>query len=126
MTHDDMSSASPATDRIFVRDLVLPVRIGAFDHEFHGPQNVRFSVEAEITRPPRIPEHLRDIVSYDLISDGIRQIVAEGHVKLVETLAERIAAHVLAIPRVMSVTVRVEKLEIGPGSVGVEILRTNR
>jgi len=38
-------------------------------------------------------------------------------------LAERIAAYVLAHPRVVRVTVRVEKLDIGPGGVGVEIVR---
>jgi len=30
---------------------------------------------------------------------------------------------VLTHPRVASVTVRIEKLDIGPGSVGVEIMR---
>jgi dihydroneopterin aldolase len=38
-------------------------------------------------------------------------------------LAEEIAAAVLAHPRAISVTVRVEKLETGPGSVGVKITR---
>jgi (5-formylfuran-3-yl)methyl phosphate synthase len=64
------------------------------------------------------------VVSYDLIMDGIRAIVAEGHVELAETLAEQVAALVLRNPRVMRVFVRAEKLEIGPGGVGVEIERT--
>ena len=38
-------------------------------------------------------------------------------------MAEQVAAHVLEDPRVMRVTVRVEKLELGPGGVGVEIER---
>jgi (5-formylfuran-3-yl)methyl phosphate synthase len=38
-------------------------------------------------------------------------------------LAERIAALILIHPRVAAVTVRVEKLEVGPGGVGVEIVR---
>jgi hypothetical protein len=41
----------------------------------------------------------------------------------VEELAERVAALVLAHPRVARVVVRVEKLDIRPGSVGVEITR---
>ena len=44
--------------------------------------------------------------------------------QLSEALAEQVAAHVLEDPRVMRVTVRVEKLELGPGGVGVEIERT--
>jgi dihydroneopterin aldolase len=50
-------------------------------------------------------------------------IVAQEHIPLVEMLAERIAALVLTHPRVVSATVRVEKLDVGPGAVGVEIIR---
>jgi dihydroneopterin aldolase len=39
----------------------------------------------------------------------------------VENLADRIAAQVLRHPRAKRVTVKVEKLEMGPGAVGVEI-----
>jgi (5-formylfuran-3-yl)methyl phosphate synthase len=111
-------------DRIFVHDFVLPVRIGAFDSEQDKPQKVRFTVDACIARPDRTPERLPEVFSYDLITDGIRDIVARGHIHLVETLAERIAAMVLAHPQILSVTVRVEKLEVIPGaSVGVQVRR---
>jgi dihydroneopterin aldolase len=110
-------------DRIFVHDFVLPVRIGAFDSEHEAPQQVRFNVDACVARPARVPERLPEVFSYDLITDGIRAIVAQGHIHLVETLAERVAAMVLAHPVIESVTVRVEKLEVGPGSVGVQITR---
>ena len=52
-------------------------------------------------------------------------IIAEGHVNLVETLAERIAAACLKDRRVMAARVRIEKPEIIPNarSVGVEIER---
>ncbi|RUU72932.1 hypothetical protein EOD00_40425, partial [Mesorhizobium sp. M7A.T.Ca.TU.009.01.3.1] len=63
------------------------------------------------------------VFSYDIIMDGIRTIVARGHIQLSEALAEQVAAHVLENQRVVRVTVRVEKLELGPGGVGVEIER---
>jgi dihydroneopterin aldolase len=50
-------------------------------------------------------------------------VVAQEHIALMETLAERIAALILTYPRVASITVRVEKLDVGPGTVGVEIMR---
>jgi FolB domain-containing protein len=113
-----------AFDRVFVHDFVLPARIGAFDDEHERPQQVRFNVDACIARPVRVPERLPEVFSYDLITDGIRAIIAEGHIHLVETLAERIAAMVLAHPVIEQVTVRVEKLEVIPGStVGVQITR---
>jgi dihydroneopterin aldolase len=112
-----------ATDRIFVREFDLPVSIGAYLHEHTKPQQVRFNVEARIYRSERVAENMNDIFSYDLITDAIRMLVAHEHIALIETLAERIAASVLTHPRVASVTVRIEKLDIGPGSVGVEIVR---
>ena len=111
------------TDRIFVRDFVLPVEIGAYSFEHGHSQKVRFDVTADVLRVTDRPEDMRHVFSYDIIMDGIRTIVARGHVQLSETLAEQVAAHVLENPRVMRVIVRVEKLELGPGGVGVEIER---
>jgi dihydroneopterin aldolase len=111
------------TDRIFVREFVLPIRIGAYAHEREKPQKVRFDVEVNVTRLDRTAQDIRDVFSYDLITDAIRMIVAQEHIPLVEMLAERIAAVMLTHRRVTSVRVRVEKLEIGPGGIGVEIVR---
>lgn len=112
------------TDRIFVRDFVLPVQIGAYSFEHGHTQKVRFDVTADVLRVTERPEDMRHVFSYDIIMDGIRTIVARGHVQLTETLAEQVASHLLENPRVMRVTVKVEKLELGPGGVGVEIERS--
>jgi dihydroneopterin aldolase len=121
--HADAFAREAATDRIFVRDLVMPVRIGAYAHEREKPQNVRFNVEVTAVRPARAAADMRHVLSYDVIMDAIRLVVAREHIALVEALAERVAEFLLAHPRVLSVTVRVEKLDLGPGSVGVEITR---
>ena len=59
---------------------------------------------------------------------GVRGIVAAGHVRLVETLAERIAEACLSDPRVHLARVRVEKLDIfaDAASAGVVIERRRR
>jgi dihydroneopterin aldolase len=84
---------------------------------------VRFDVRADVLRVTDHPEDMRHVFSYDIIMDGIRTIVARGHVQLSETLAEDVATLLLEHPRVMRVAVKVEKLELGPGGVGVEIER---
>ena len=96
--------------RIFVRDLVLPVRIGAYSDERSGSQQVRFDVIVELDPGAPEPTHMGEVLSYDLITDGIAAIVAEGHIDFAETLAERIAAHVLRQKRARLVNVKVEKL----------------
>jgi len=112
-----------ATDRILVHDFVIPIRIGAYRHEREKTQNVRFNVDVGIVRSPHVAQDMRDVFSYDVILDGIRMLVAQEHIALIETLAERVATLILTQPRVVNVTVRIEKLDIGPGAVGVEIVR---
>jgi (5-formylfuran-3-yl)methyl phosphate synthase len=119
----DSNKGEAATDRIFVRDFDLPVSVGAYLHERTKPQKVRFNIDARIYRADRVAEDMRDVFSYDLITDSVRMVVAQEHIALMETLAERIAALILTYPRVASITVRVEKLDVGPGTVGVEIMR---
>jgi dihydroneopterin aldolase len=115
--------AALGTDKIFVREFVVPVEIGAYSFEHGHTQKVRFDVTADVLRVTDHPEDMRHVFSYDIIMDGIRTIVARGHVQLSEALAEDVAALVLEHPRVTRVVVKVEKLELGPGGVGVEIER---
>jgi dihydroneopterin aldolase len=102
---------------------VVPMSIGVYRAEEGRRQKVRFAVEVAVRRPPRPPADLRDVFSYDVIRDTIRLLAAEGHVGLVETLAERLAARLFRHPPVVKVKVRIEKLEAGEGVVGVAIER---
>lgn len=112
-----------AVDQIFVREFTLPIEIGAYSHERGRQQRVRFDVWADVRRKTPDRDDMRHIFSYDVIMDTIRAIVAEGPLQLVETLAERIAGRLLDHPGLLKVRVRVEKLDVGPGGVGVEIVR---
>ncbi|MBC8130364.1 MAG: dihydroneopterin aldolase, partial [Rhizobiaceae bacterium] len=116
---------APPTDRIFVRDFTLDMEIGAYGFERGRLQRVRFGIEADVQRADaRVPSEMADIYSYDIIMDAVRDIVARGHTGLVETLAEELAATVLNDRRVETVIVKVEKLDLGPAAVGVEISRS--
>lgn len=119
----EADAKSVATDRIFVHDLVLPVQIGAYDYETGQTQNVRFNVDADVRRVAHDAHDMRHIVSYDVIRDAIAIILARGHIAMVETLADEIAQTVLKDARVVRVFVRVEKLDVIAGSVGVAIER---
>ncbi len=111
-------------DRIFIRDWVLPIHIGVYPEEQNVTQQVGFTVEAEVARSgAALHDEIAEVPSYDDILKTIRAIVDEGHINLVETLAERIAARCLADPRIALVRVRIDKLERGPAAVGVEIVR---
>jgi dihydroneopterin aldolase len=117
------NGAKMVIDRIFVRDLVLMIEIGAYSHERGREQRVSFDVIADIRRLPSDGDDIRQVFSYDVLSDAVRAVAAEGPFQLVETLAERIAARLLAHAAILQVTIRVEKRDLGPAGVGIEIVR---
>jgi 7,8-dihydroneopterin aldolase/epimerase/oxygenase len=111
-------------DKVWVRDLVLPARIGIWSEEQGISQRVRFTVELSVSPGLHRPGDLSSVVSYDFIIDGIKEALAGGHVLLTETVAERVAEHCLSHRRAVSVRVVVEKLDRIPGaSLGCEIVR---
>ncbi len=128
-----IASTSHGLRHVFIRDLVLLASIGVHGHEHEAHQRIRVNVdlgvEDDATRPLSRGgvgrDELSRVVDYEKVADAIRALVGVGHVRLVETLAERIAEKCLFDPRVQLVRVRVEKLDVlaDAGSVGVEIER---
>jgi dihydroneopterin aldolase len=123
-----IADARNAIRHVFVRDLVLGCSIGIHRHEMGRAQRVRINLDLAVRDEGVILDDLANVVCYERIVEGVRAIVGGRHVKLVETLAEEIAAMALADARVRSVRVRVEKLDViaDAASVGVEIERFAR
>ncbi len=114
--------------RILVRDLMLNARIGLHQHERVASQRIRINLDLTVADEGPIDDDYDKVVCYGELVTGVRHVVGAGHVNLVETLAERIAAMCLADRRVLGARVRVEKLDVFPEaeSVGVEIERFRR
>ena len=112
--------------RVFVRDLVLPARIGIYEHEKSAPQRVRINLDLEVEDGAPDDDQIDSVVSYEPLVLAARDILAAGHIALLETLAERLSAECLADPRVRLARIRVEKLDAFPDAdaVGIEIVRT--
>lgn len=121
-----IADAKSAIRHVFVRDLLLDAHIGVHRHEEDKAQPIRVNIDLTVSEAAAaIGDRLENVVDYEHVINGVRAIVAEGHVRLVETLAERVASFALVDPRVRAVRVRIEKLEIvkDAASVGVEIER---
>jgi dihydroneopterin aldolase len=118
------TSTEAPFDRVFVHDLVLDAEIGVYTHEKGVTQRARFSVDIEvIPSGEAVEDQIGRVLDYDMIIATIKDILAQGHINLVETLADEIATRCLAHPRAASVKVKIEKLDKEPGAVGVEIIR---
>ncbi|MBL9049463.1 MAG: dihydroneopterin aldolase [Tabrizicola sp.] len=121
----EASAGGNPRDRISLRDHVVEADIGAFQKERGHKQRLRFNVVVEV-RP--VTEPLEDdvdrILSYDRITEAIADELAAERLNLLETLAERVAERILAEPAAMRIFVRIEKLDVGPYALGVEIVRS--
>ncbi|OOY11622.1 diguanylate cyclase [Thioclava marina] len=121
----EASAPADPRDRISLRDHIVEADIGAFQQERGHTQRLQFNVVVEV-RP--VTEPLEDdvdrILSYDRITEAIAAELAEERVNLLETLAAKVAERILASPQAMRVFVRIEKLDRGPGALGVEIVRS--
>lgn len=128
-----IADAARALRHVFVRDLTLDAHIGVHAHEHAGTQRVRINLDLAVdddgaravSRAGVGRDELSRVVDYETLADGVRALVASGHVMLVETLAERIAEVCLLDTRVHSARIRVEKLDVFADAVsaGVEIER---
>ena len=111
---------------VFIRDLVLECDIGVHAHEKGRPQRVRINLDLGV-RDDGTPlaDQLENVVCYETVVTRVRAITADGHINLVETLAERIAQTCLQLPDCLSARVRIEKLDVfaDAESAGVEIER---
>lgn len=124
-----IADAARGIRHVFVRDLQVDAAIGVWRHEHGRRQPIRVNVDLSVQENEgERRDELADVVCYQEVVDTIRSIIDRDHVKLVETLAEHIAAACLEDRRVVAVRVRVEKLAAIPqaASVGVEIERLRR
>jgi dihydroneopterin aldolase len=108
---------------IFVRAMRIEAQIGIHAHEYGRAQPLIVDVELAIDAAGF--EHIADTINYETLLAKARAVAAGGHLKLVETYAERLAQACLEDPRAKRVRVRVEKPEaLAPDAqaAGVEIV----
>ena len=123
-----IASAERSIRHVFIRDLILSCSIGIHRQEKTAAQRVRINLDLAVDEGGQpINDDINNVICYEQLAEGVGELVGRGHVNLVETLAENIAAMCLEDLRVRSARVRVEKLDIleGAESVGVEIERFN-
>ncbi|MFV0410087.1 MAG: dihydroneopterin aldolase [Paracoccus sp. (in: a-proteobacteria)] len=111
-------------DQIHLRDYLVNAEIGAFQSERGHQQRLRFNLTVDLADPVTgLADDVDRILSYDALTDAVAAALADERFNLLETLAEKIAAEVLAHPRAGRVRVSVEKLDRVPGALGVTLTR---
>jgi dihydroneopterin aldolase len=119
------SASADPRDRISLRDHIVEVEIGAFQQERGTTQRIQFNIVVEVRPQPQpLDDDVDKILSYDRLTEAIAAELSAERLNLLETLSERVAERILAEPQAMRAFVRIEKLDRGPGKLGVEIVRS--
>jgi 7,8-dihydroneopterin aldolase/epimerase/oxygenase len=125
-TFSGYADAQAGTRHVFVSNLEVLTIIGVHDAEKRAPQRVIATVDLKVRETGQTrTDRLVDVLDYAEVVRLVERLTRQGHVNLLETLAERIAEGCLADGRVLAVRVRLEKPDVIPNAraVGIEIER---
>ena len=119
-----LSEALIQQQSILIEGLELMVSIGVLGEEKTAPQRV--IIDADIQVQPTISnqqDDIKSVLSYASIVKDIQSIIAStDHIKLVETLAQKIIEKVGAYPQAQSIVLSVKKPDIIKQADAVGIL----
>lgn len=102
--------STKATDRISIRGLRARGRHGVLDQERRDGQDFGVDLVLSVsTRAAAASDDVVDTVDYGVLAVDVAAIVSGQPVRLIETLAERVADRCLADSRVQAVEVTVHK-----------------
>ena len=112
-------------DKISIRDWELACLVGVYEEERRAPRPIRVDLTVHLRAADR-HDDLSRTVDYGRLQQDVAAALAATSFRLIESVAERIAAVALADRRVASATVRVGKPGALPGArtVEVEIMRS--
>ncbi len=113
------------SDHIRINGLRAVTTVGVSDEERSVPQTVSISVSITLrTSFKGIKDEIENTIDYFEVSKALRKVAAAGERKLIETLAEDLAAEVITFDKVCAVTLEVEKFILADcESVSVQITR---
>ncbi len=114
------------TDTVFIKDLIIEMSAGIYDHEKASKQRVIINITLDVgCNVNKTLSSIDDVVSYEEITNKVRKIALTKHYDLLENLAELLASACLENPYVHQVHIRIEKPDIikDVHTVGIEITR---
>ena len=100
--------------RIHVEGLIITCLIGIRDQELLQPQRIQVDIEL-VRREPDKPtnDNYEQVICYQAVVEKVRALTSDSNIKLVETLAERIADNCRSdYPDLTSLNVKIGKPDI--------------
>lgn len=97
--------------RIFFSRLALDARIGILEHERRATQPLHVDAEIDVDVRQTVDDHdINSVLDYRHLREAIVNECTQAHVNLIETLAEQVAARLLAdFEDIRAVRLRISK-----------------
>jgi len=104
---------SPFSDRIHIEQLEISTHVGVSEEERAAPQRLTVSISLWPSHEARdLADKIEKTVNYSAVADETKQFVRDQSFNLIETLADRLAMHLLKIFPTQKVTVEVRKFPL--------------
>src|SRR6267378_2914655 len=101
---------NPLSDRIHIEQLEISTRIGVPEKERATPQRLTVTISFWPYRQTRdLADKIDQTVNYSAVAEETKNFVRDQSVKLIETLADRLATHLLKTFPIHKVVVELRK-----------------
>jgi dihydroneopterin aldolase len=103
----------PLRDEIHIEELEISVRIGVPEVERAAPQRLTVSISFWPFQQSRdMADNISNTVNYSAVADETKRYVRDQSLNLIETLADRLANHLLKTFPIQRVTVELRKFPL--------------
>ena len=120
------NESHPFPDEIHIEQLDVFTRIGVPEEERTNPQKLTVSISFwPYKQTGDLADHIEQAVNYSTVAEETKNFVRDQSVRLVETLAERLASHLLKTFPIQKVTIELRKFALQDAEyVSVIVTRT--
>jgi 7,8-dihydroneopterin aldolase/epimerase/oxygenase len=101
------------SDEIHIEQLEVSSVIGVSEHERKTPQRLTINVSFWPRRETRdMVDKIGQTINYAIVAEETQRFVGDQAVNLIETLADRLAAHLLKTFPIQRITVEIRKFPL--------------
>ena len=113
-------------DRIHIEQLEVSTHIGVPEEERAAPQRLTASISFwPYHEADDLADKIENVVNYSAVAEEVKNFVRDQSVNLIETLADRLAIHLLKHFRIQKVTIELRKFPFEDAKyVSVTVTRT--
>jgi 7,8-dihydroneopterin aldolase/epimerase/oxygenase len=117
---------NPLSDQIHIEQLEISTRIGVPEKERAAPQRLTVSISFWPYYDQRdMADEIDNTVNYSIVAEETKNFVRDQSTNLIETLADRLATHLVKTFRIQKVTVELRKFPLDDAKhVSVTVTRT--